>query len=557
MPHRAFLYLLSIVLICSPLVLIQGGERDVEQAADEKTLKEAGVATDGDSLLTFFVKRTLTDADHVRFQEAVRLLGDDDFNVREKATAELKAAGRAVLPFLRPAARDPDPEVAHRARRCIASLEEAPEFSLLGAAARLLAVRRPPRTVEVLLAYVPVVDDDYVGDAVLHTLASVGLRDGEVDAALVAAARSEQPARRAAAAHVLGRAGAGYRETVARLLADPDARVRLRAATGLVRHRDKNGVPVLLALLTDGPRETAWQAEDLLCRMAAGQSPPVSLGSGDEADRKKCREAWEKWWNLHAGTVDLAQLEVEVTKLGLTVICDCDVEGKYRVGSVWECAADGKPRWQVKDVKNPADIQLLPGSRMLVAECQGFAITERDRQGTVHWSQAVNSYPVSCQRLPNGNTFIATYTELLEVTREGKKVFSYPKPGSIYCAVKLRNGNILYAHSSSGIVELGPDGKEIRHVPMSGLSAWASVEPLPNGRYLVSQYSNNRIVEVDEAGHVHWECNVQTPAWATRLANGNTLVASTEGHYVVELDRAGREVWKKETTGRPFRVRRH
>jgi hypothetical protein len=536
---------------------VRAADEDVEQAADEKTLKDAGVGTDGESLLTFFKRRTLTDADHTRFQEAVRLLGDDDFQVRQKATADLKAAGRVVLPYLRPAVRDADPEVAHRARQCMAALEELPELSLLGAATRLLAVRRPARTVEVLLAYVPVVDDYYVREAVLRALASAGLRDGQVDAALVAAATSEQPDRRAAAAYVLARAGADQRAALTRLLADSDPRVRFQAATGSVRRGDKAGVPVLVALLTDGPRDIAWQAEDLLCRMAPGQTPAVSLGNGDDGDRKKCRDAWENWWKLHGRAVDVGQLEVEDAKLGLTAICDCDVEGKYRVGSIWECAADGKLRWQIKDVKNPADVQFLPGGRVLVAECQGFVVTERDRQGTILWSRSVNNYPVSCQRLPNGNTFIATYSELLEVTRNGKKAYSYEKAGSVYCAVKLRNGNIVYAHSSAGIVELGPDGKEIRSIPVPGLSAWASVEPLPNGRYLVSQYSNNRVVEIDDAGRVQWQCSVQTPAWATRLPNGNTLVASTEGHCVLEFDRAGKEVWKRETNGRPFRVRRH
>jgi hypothetical protein len=147
------------------------------------------------------------------------------------------------------------------------------------------------------------------------------------------------------------------------------------------------------------------------------------------------------------------------------------------------------------------------------------------------------------------------------VTRDGKKEKSFKTGASIYCAQKLRNGNILYAHGgahgSGNLVELGPDLKEVRNVPVGGLSAWGSVEPLPNGRYLVGQYTKNLVVEIDETGRVQWECSVSTPAWCTRLPNGNTLVASTEAHAIIELDRAGKEVWKKETQGRPFRVRRH
>jgi hypothetical protein len=309
--------------------------------------------------------------------------------------------------------------------------------------------------------------------------------------------------------------------------------------------------------LTEAPRDIAWRAEELLCRLAASDGPAVSLGAGDKETRKKCREGWERWWAAAAGTVEISRLGPEEASLGLTVICDCDVEGNYRVGAVWECATDGKPRWQIKGVKNPADAQLLPGGRVLIAECQGFTVTERDREGKVHWSHTVDNYPVSCQRLPNGNTFIATYTELLEVTRDGKKEFSHKLAGSIYCAQKLLNGNILYAHSGGQIVELGSNLRQVRSVTVGGLSAWASVVPLSNGHYLVSEYNKNSVIEIDEFGRTQWECTVPTPAWSTRLPNGNTLVASTESHCIFEFDRAGKEVWKRETQGRPFRVRRH
>jgi HEAT repeat protein len=552
---RASIWLLGVATLLSTASF--ASSEDAEQAADEKMLREAGVATDGPGLLAFFKARTLNEADRERLTKAVRHLGDDDFNVREKATAELKAAGRAALPLLRPALRDADPEVVFRARRCLEGIEHAPELSLQACAARLLAIRRPAQTAEALLAYLPIVDDEYVRDAILRTLAAIGIVMGKPEPIILAAAKDAQPARRVAAAYVLARAGSEQRETLSQLLTDPDARVRFQAAAESVRARNKAGVPPLVALLSEGPRETAWQAEDLLCRIASDRTPSASLGAGDEESRKKCRAAWEAWWQDQGPKVDLSRLDIEETALGLTVICDCDVQGQFRIGSVWECGSDGKARWQINQVKNPADVQLLPGGRLLVAECQGFLITERDRQGKVLWSQTVDNYPVSCQRLANGNTFIATYSELGEVTRDGKWVYSYKKPASIYCAQKLRNGNILYAHSGGAIVELDQTGKEVRTVAIKGLSAWASVELLPNGRYLVAQYSQNRIVEVDAVGKEYWECNVQTPAWCTRLPNGNTLVASTEGRCVVEIDRSGNEVWKQASQGRPFRVRRH
>ena len=75
-------------------------------------------------------------------------------------------------------------------------------------------------------------------------------------------------------------------------------------------------------------------------------------------------------------------------------------------------------------MNGPNDAQVLPGGRILVAERNGNQVTERDRTGAISWKHECSS-PIGCQRLPGGNTLITTFSELKEVTREGKVVFSY------------------------------------------------------------------------------------------------------------------------------------
>src|SRR5262249_12447334 len=94
-------------------------EPDPELVYADRVLKDANVAADGPALVAFFKARTLTPADQQRLTAAVRKLGDDDYQVREKATAELVAAGRLAFAYLRPALMSTDAEVASRARRCI------------------------------------------------------------------------------------------------------------------------------------------------------------------------------------------------------------------------------------------------------------------------------------------------------------------------------------------------------------------------------------------------------------------------------------------------------
>src|SRR5579885_190534 len=294
------------------LVLLAGAcagraaEDDADLEQDVKALREARVATDGPALLAYFKERTLSEGDRKKLGALVRQLGDEQFAVREKASQDLFKAGRLAVPVLRPALRDRDPEIARRAQRCLQQIESGADLAVTAAAARVLAARRPPGAIAVLLAYLPSADEQSVEESVVAALQKLGLRDGKPDPALVRALEDRDPARRAAAAQVVGRAAAEHRKPVAKLLKDADPRVRFHAAVALARAGDKQAVPVLIAALADAPEQLAWQAEGLLCCLAPDQ-PPGSLGVGSEADRKKCREAWEGWWARHADRADLSK----------------------------------------------------------------------------------------------------------------------------------------------------------------------------------------------------------------------------------------------------------
>ena len=189
-------------------------------------------------------------------------------------------------------------------------------------------------------------------------------------------------------------------------------------------------------------------------------------------------------------------------------------------------------------------------------------VTERNRQGKILWEKKLTDKPVSCVRLANGNTFIATYTQLLEVNAAGKEIFNVRSTdGMVYCARKLRSGNVLFITSNGKVVELNGKGGQVRsfspQAHAGGAAYWASVELLRGGTYLLSLSGAGKVVETDAAGKILWECSVPSACWATRLPGGNTLVANVDGRCIVEVDRKGKEVWKRTTKGRPFVARRY
>ncbi|MCI0465139.1 MAG: HEAT repeat domain-containing protein [Gemmataceae bacterium] len=545
----------------------KGPTQPAEGAADEKLLRDAGLRTDGPGLLEYFRQRTPSGNDRERLALLVEQLGHRTFAVREKASRELLRAGEHALEFLRAVLKNPrDEEMRRRAEQCVRLIEQVPHAARTAAAARLLALRRPPGAAEVLLAYLPSADWNALGDDLLAALASVGMEGKGKDAApvkeVVVALTDKEEVRRAAAAHVLGQAGVKHRAPLARLIADPSPLVRYHAAAALVRARDPRGLPVLVALIGEGPTELVWRAEDLLTRVAGEKAPaPVTGAPANSEARKKWHASWEGWWQANSARIDLARIDLEGGALGLTVVCEVDGVGQFP-GRVCEFDRAGNLRWSIDGFDSPADVQRLSSGRVLVAECWSRRVTERDRAGKIVWERKLDNMPTSAERLRNGNTLISTYNSVLEVTPDDKVVFNYRHTGSsVYCASKLGNGHVLLIDGSGKVAELDAAGKEVMSFTpekyAGGAGYWAAITPLRHGRYLICLSGQGKVVETDAKGKVHWECDVRTACYAQRLSNGHTLVASGDGRYVVEVDRQGKEVWRKTTKGRPFRARRY
>jgi hypothetical protein len=283
-----------------------------EEEADQKLLQAAKVGTDGPALLEFFRKQTVAKIDQGRIAQLVRRLGDKNYRVRRNATAGLKAIGVPALPALRATLKARDIEVRLRAGQCVRAIEGTLRPELTAAAARLITVRRPPKACAVLLAYLPFSPQDFAEDEVVIALLQLGVNAGKVNPEVAAALDDPAPARRAAAALVLGRSGtAEQRAAVRKLLSERDPKIRFRAAQGLLAARDKAAIPVLVTLLAEGPLQLAQRAEEALMCLAADKPPNLALGE-EVVERKKCRECWAAWWKANGENLDLKGVEADL-----------------------------------------------------------------------------------------------------------------------------------------------------------------------------------------------------------------------------------------------------
>lgn len=529
---------------------------DEETDADERQLKAGGVGVDGPALLHFFRDRTLTEADNRRLKLLVQQLGNSSYAKRRQASLDLIARGRLAISFLQPALSDRDPEVSQRAEQCLLEIRRASDPGVVMAAARHLARHGPDGAVKALLDFLPYAEDEGIEEEVLTALAAKGLCDDRAVPVLKQALNDPASLRRGAAAFALGRmSDKDLQAAAVKLLDDGDARVRLRAAQGLLAGGNRRALPALIQLVGAEGGDAGWQAEQILYQIAGERPPPLPVGGSPEI-RKKRQDAWHAWSLGDGATVDLTKIPREPPLLGFTLIAHVDSN------KVWECGRDGKVRATISGLNGPIEVRPLPGNRVLITETHGRRITERDWDGKIYWEAKARDAALSAQRLRGGNTFIATNGSMSEVGRDGKEVYCHTYaglnlgPGRFESGCKTRDGRIL-ATAGDRLVQIeAATGKIVKTTKLL-YSGCYSVEDLRGGRVLLVSYNSGKVMEVDaDDGTVLWTYDLPNAFQATRLPNGNTLMTSHSGKKVLEVSPDKKIVWEQGTDSLVWRAYR-
>ena len=513
---------------------------------------------DGPGLLEEFKSRTLAPAEVAGVKDLVQKLGDGNYRTREKATETLAKLGAKVLPYLREAVRDTDGERVRRAEDCIQRINTSPFKRVPSGTPRLTALRRPAGAVEIMLGYLPFIDDDEgIVTEMRSALTSLALdANNKPDAALIKALGDTTPARRSIAAEALCKgAGIEARPAVRTLLDDPVPTVRQAVAVALVSTGEKEAVPTLIDLIGQLPAATAWPALDTLQSLAGETSIPTALSDSPE-DRRRQRDLWAAWWKASGPMIDVARAIQGPGYLGHTLLVQVLNNNN---GRVVEIGRDGKIRWKIDNLRYPVDAFMLPGDRVLITEWDGNKVTEYDTRGKVIWKKEnLAGRATNANRLANGNTFISTTNEMIEVDRTGKEVYKIPVVAGITASYRAANGEIIALRNDGKVVRYNTTGSEIKSFDSKRDSSWTSgLDLVRNGNILVTQPNpGQKVTEFTPDGKIVWEWNAPGVTTATRLPNGNLLAASHGQSNVIEYDRSGKKVWEYKDEYHIFRARR-
>lgn len=212
--------------------------------------------------------------------------------------------------------------------------------------------------------------------------------------------------------------------------------------------------------------------------------------------------------------------------------------------------------------------------RVLAADRGKLAVVGTD--GRVEWEMPVKHDVHDLHVLPNGHFLTHTSaTTVVEIDPKTKEVVwkyeSKPKPGyagrvEVHAFQRLDDGRTMIAESGNArIIEVDRDGKIEKEIPLSVPKSdphrdTRLVRKLASGNYLVCHEGLGLVREYDGDGKTVWEYKLDlggrkaSPGHgpeghgtavfgALRLPNGNTLVAGGNNNRVLEVDRDGKTVW--------------
>lgn len=515
-------------------------------AFDLAILKTVGLPDDGNGLAEHLRKRSADPATIGKIRLALTRLSDDRFEIREEATQELVKLGPVCRAHLVEAARDPDPEVADRARQCLEKIREWHSEKVLGSVVRRLVALKPPGAAEALLRYLPSAEDVGCAEEVVEGLKALAASPSTF-APLVGALSDDDPQIRLAAARALRSAN---REPAAtsRLLADKNREVRLGLSLDMAREPDPGpAIAAMLELMPGASLQEGAAIEDSLYSLAGDGGPDPAPWPGDAAGRERRKELWSAW-AARRGKPGGPSGRTLVVLLDQSTVQDLDPKNE--------------PVAELTDLQFPLDAEPLPGRRVLLAEHAGNKVTIRNMRNQVLWEKAIEM-PLVAQRLGNGRVLVATADAISEIDANGKEVRKMDFPGEkIMKCQRLPTGEtgiVLQDNlgTRSRFLRLDRHRRPVGQIQVQVKTSGGRIDWRADGSVLVPELEAQRVVEYDANGKPVWESAAEMPVFAAWQASGSVIVTSRNERGAVEIDRAGKVLWSYRIMTRVTRAVRH
>lgn len=220
--------------------------------------------------------------------------------------------------------------------------------------------------------------------------------------------------------------------------------------------------------------------------------------------------------------------------------------------------------------------------RVLAADKGTLAVVASD--GTVEWQMPLKHDVHDLHVLPNGNYLTHTNaTTVVEIDPKKKEIVwkyeSKPKAGytgrvEVHAFQRVEDGRTMIAESGNArIIEVDAAGKTVKEIALNVPKPDAHrdtrmVRKLASGNYLVCHEGLGVVREYDGEGKTAWEYKLDLNGrkasgghgpeghginvfGAVRLPTGNTLIGGGNNNRVIEVDKDGKIVWNVDQKDLP------
>jgi hypothetical protein len=514
---------------------------------DEKTLADAGLKSDGNSLIQFLARRSEDKFDPIQIKALISKLGDDNFETREQTSATLNAIGIAALPELKNASKSPDVEISRRAKDCIQKIEEGSRKFVVAASIRLLGTKKPEGALQALISYSQFSELDQTTEDLIHAITATGSENGTPSKIILDAIRSDKSVVKTLCAEALANINPElFKKETLSLLNSDEPRVRYKVALAFAKLGDKRSIEPLVSSISSVSQWESSLLDHFLRKLLPTNPPPVGL------PQPELQKEWAKR-TTDSSIIPEAQIAFNAKNIGKTLVVLLDA------GKIIMLDSSNNILWKIDNLQFPLDAQILPDEKVLVAEHQGNKVTERNKKGVIIWEKKIDG-PLAVQKLEDGSIFIASKSNVIFVDQKGKEISEFTPPNNepIMKANIASNGDICLVLSTpqgnAKFVRFDKNKKPVATYDIDVRTSGGKVDILPNGNSLITEVYGNRVIELNNEGKEVWKFECEQPVAAVRLPNGNTLVTSMTQMKALEIDPKGKEIWSYKSNTRVTRA---
>ncbi len=514
---------------------------------DEKTLADAGLKSDGNSLIQFLARRSEDKVDPIQIKALITKLGDDNFDIREQTSATLNAIGIAALPDLKTASKNPDVEISRRAKDCIQKIEEGSRKFVVAASVRLLGAKKPEGALTALINYSQFSELDQTTEDLIAAITATGSDNGTPSKIILEAIRGNKPLAKTICAEALANINPElFKKEALALLNSEEPRVRYKIALAFAKLGDKRSIEPLVSSISNVSQWESSLLDHLLRKLLPSNMPAVGL------PQPELQKEWAKR-TVDTSKIPEALLAFSAKNLGKTLVVLLDA------GRIIMLDSSNNILWKIDNLQFPLDAQIISDDKVLVAEHQGNKVTERNKKGEITWEKKIDG-PLAVQKLEDGSIFIASKSNVVFVDQKGREISEFTPPNNepIMKANIASNGDICLVLSTpqgnAKFVRFDKNKKQVVSYDIDVRTSGGKVDILPNGNSLITEVYGNRVIEFNNEGKEVWNFECEQPVAAVRLPNGNTLVTSMTQMKALEVDPKGKEIWSYKSTTRVTRA---